>query len=90
MTEKQNTQKIYSGLKQNWKWCVKGEIKILFLRSMKRSHKALPDSSTYFFNYGLEMYQYASDTTSGKRPANSDELVKKAQEKLSKSLAIET
>jgi hypothetical protein len=51
-------------------------------------NKALPDSSTYFFNYGLELYQYASDTTSGKRPANSDELVKKAQEKLSKSLAL--
>jgi len=49
--------------------------------------KALPDSSTYFFNYGLELYQYASDTSAGKRP-NADELVKKAQEKLSKSLEL--
>jgi len=41
-----------------------------------------PDSSIYFFNYGLELYQYASDTSSGKKIANSDALIKKAQEKL--------
>ena len=50
--------------------------------------KAVPDSSVYFFNYGVELYQYALDTSSGKRPANSDELVKKAHEKLSKSLEL--
>jgi hypothetical protein len=47
-----------------------------------------PDSSIYFFNYGLELYQYASDTSSGKRVANADELIKKAQEKLLASLKI--
>jgi hypothetical protein len=45
-------------------------------------NKEHPDSSIYFFNYGLELYQYASDTSSGKKIANSDELIKKAQEKL--------
>ncbi|HTQ66410.1 MAG TPA: hypothetical protein VMI12_16575 [Puia sp.] len=50
--------------------------------------KEFPDSSIYFFNYGLELYQYASDTSSGKRPANADELIKKSQEELNKSLAL--
>src|SRR5450432_1936345 len=47
-----------------------------------------PDSAIYFFNYGLELYQYAEDTSSGKKPANSDELVKKAQEKLNTSYKL--
>ncbi len=47
-----------------------------------------PDSAIYFFNYGLELYQYATDTTSGKRPANSDEMIKKAQQKLEASLKL--
>jgi hypothetical protein len=45
-------------------------------------NKEHPDSSIYFFNYGLELYQYATDTSSGKKVANSDELIKKAQDKL--------
>ena len=45
-------------------------------------NKDFPDSSIYFFDYGLELYQYASDTTTGKRVANADELTKKAQDKL--------
>lgn len=49
---------------------------------------AHPDSAIYFFNYGLELYQYATDTSSGKRPANSDEMIKKAQEKLQASLKL--
>lgn len=48
--------------------------------------KDFPDNHLFLYNYGLEMYQYAVDTSSGKRPANSDELVKKAQESLTKSL----
>jgi hypothetical protein len=51
-------------------------------------NQAHPDSAIYFFNYGLELYQYATDTTSGKRPANSDEMIKKAQEKLQASLKL--
>ena len=45
-------------------------------------NKEYPDSAIYFFNYGLELYQYATDTSTGKRIANADELIKKAQEKL--------
>jgi hypothetical protein len=51
-------------------------------------NKTHPDSSIYFFNYGLELYQYATDTSTGKRVANSDELIKKAQEKLQASLKL--
>jgi len=47
-----------------------------------------PDSAIYFFNYGLELYQYASDTSSGKRNANVDDLTQKAQEKLQTSLKL--
>ena len=51
-------------------------------------NKQLPDSAIYFFNYGLELYQYATDTSSGKRVANSDQLIAKAQEKLQQCLKI--
>jgi hypothetical protein len=51
-------------------------------------NQAHPDSAIYFFNYGLELYQYATDTSTGKRPANSDEMIKKAQEKLQASLKL--
>jgi len=49
---------------------------------------AHPDSAIYFFNYGLELYQYATDTSTGKRVTNSDELIKKAQDKLLASLKL--
>ncbi len=45
-------------------------------------NKEHPDSAIYYFNYGLELYQYASDTSTGKRVANSDDLIKKAQDRL--------
>ena len=45
-------------------------------------NKEHPDSAIYYFNYGLELYQYATDTSTGKRVANSDELIKKAQDRL--------
>ncbi|HEY4967914.1 MAG TPA: hypothetical protein VII28_16020 [Puia sp.] len=51
-------------------------------------NKEHPDSSIYFFNYGLELYQYATDTSTGKKVANSDELVKKAQDKLLTSVKL--
>lgn len=47
-----------------------------------------PDSAIYFFNYGLELYQYAEDSSSGKHVANADALVKKAQEKLQTSIKL--
>jgi len=42
----------------------------------------------YFFNYGLELYQYASDTTSGKKVANADNYIKTAQEKMLMSVKL--
>ncbi|HMH35125.1 MAG TPA: hypothetical protein VK543_18945, partial [Puia sp.] len=50
--------------------------------------KKFPTNHLFWYNYGLEMYQYASDTSKGKRPANSDELTAKAQQSLTKSLEI--
>lgn len=50
-------------------------------------NKEHPDSAIYFFNYGLELYQYASDTTKTQL-SNMDELVKKSQERLQKSLQL--
>ncbi|PWT77721.1 MAG: hypothetical protein C5B59_03240 [Bacteroidetes bacterium] len=51
--------------------------------------KEFPDSAIYFFNYGLELYQYASPAdTTAKRPANADEYIKRAQAQLSKSLQL--
>ena len=51
-------------------------------------NKERPDSAIYFFNYGLELYQYASDTSSGKRVSNSDELISKSKEKLNQAYKI--
>ena len=51
-------------------------------------NKDFPDSAIYYFNYGLELYQYASDTSSGKQVANASEYIKKAQEKLTTSLKL--
>ena len=48
-----------------------------------------PKNHLFFFNFGLELYQYASDTSSGKRPANADALIAKAQENLKKCLEIQ-
>lgn len=50
--------------------------------------KKFPNNHLFYYNYGLEMYQYATDTSSGKRPANSEELTSKAQVNLNKSLEI--
>src|SRR6202035_4184136 len=47
-----------------------------------------PDSSIYYFNYGLELYQYATDTSTGKRNANADSLIHKAQGKLLTSVKL--
>ncbi len=48
-----------------------------------------PKNHLFFFNYGLELYQYASDTSTGKRPANADALIAKAQENLKKCLEVQ-
>ncbi len=51
-------------------------------------NKEHPDSAIYYFNYGLELYQYATDTSTGKRVANSDDLIKKAQDRLQTSFKL--
>ncbi len=48
-----------------------------------------PKNYLFLFNYGLELYQHASDTSSGQRPANADALTAKAQEMLKKSLELQ-
>lgn len=48
-----------------------------------------PKNHLFFFNYGLELYQYANDTSSGHRPANYSTLIAKAQEMLKKCLEIQ-
>ncbi|MBS1605298.1 MAG: hypothetical protein JST42_21720 [Bacteroidetes bacterium] len=48
-----------------------------------------PKNHLFAFNYGLELYQFASDTTKGPRPANYDALTAKAQEMLKKCLEIQ-
>ncbi len=48
-----------------------------------------PKNHLFFFNYGLELYQYANDTSSGHRPANYDDLIAKAQEMLKKCLELQ-
>jgi hypothetical protein len=49
--------------------------------------KQFPDNHLFFFNYGLELYQFASDTTIPKA-ANYDELIKRSQDNLTKALQI--
>ena len=48
-----------------------------------------PKNHLFFFNYGLELYQYASDTSSGHRPANADTLTGRAVVMLSKCLELQ-
>lgn len=50
--------------------------------------KQFPDNYLFWFNYGLEEYQYASDTSSGHRPANADDLTAKAEVNLKKCLEL--
>jgi len=48
-----------------------------------------PKNYLFFFNYGLEEYQYASDTSTGRRPANADDMTAKAQVNLQKCLDLQ-
>jgi hypothetical protein len=47
-----------------------------------------PNNYIFTYNYGVELYNYAVDTTTGKLPANSDSLIGKAKEELNKSLQL--
>lgn len=66
----------------------KGDKKALFAKYDEIVSK-FPKNHLFFFNYGLELYQFASDTSSGKRPDNYDELIAKSQEMLKKCLEIQ-
>ena len=48
-----------------------------------------PKNHLFFFNFGLELYQYANDTSSGHRPANYDTLIGKAVVELKACLALQ-
>jgi hypothetical protein len=48
-----------------------------------------PKNYLFFFNFGLELYQSASDTSSGHVPANADALIAKAQINLQKCLELQ-
>lgn len=48
-----------------------------------------PKNHLFFFNFGLELYQYASDTSKGSRPANYDALIAKSTEMLKKCLELQ-
>ena len=49
---------------------------------------AFPDSYILVYNYGVELYNHAIDTSSGKRPDDYEAIVAKAKDKLKKSLQI--
>lgn len=50
--------------------------------------KKSPDNHLYWFNYGVELYQTGYDADITKRPANSKELIQRAQEKIAKSIEL--
>lgn len=47
-----------------------------------------PTNHLYQYNYAVELYQYAYNTDQTKRPANSDELIKKVQQNLALAIRI--
>jgi hypothetical protein len=48
-----------------------------------------PQNHLFFFNYGLELYQYANDTSSGHRPANYESLIEHAGQMLKRCLDLQ-
>jgi hypothetical protein len=48
-----------------------------------------PKNHLFYFNYGLELYQFANDTSSGHRPANYDTVIAKATYELKKCLEVQ-
>ena len=50
--------------------------------------KANPDNHLYRYNYAVELYQHGYNTDSTKRPANSKELIQKAQENVKAALQM--
>jgi hypothetical protein len=50
--------------------------------------KASPDNHLYRYNYAVELYQYGYNTDSAKRPANSEEVIGKAQAAIKEALRL--
>lgn len=50
--------------------------------------KKSPANNVYWFNYGVELYQAGYDADMAKRPANSKDLIQRAQEKIAKSIEL--
>jgi len=48
-----------------------------------------PTNHFYRYNYAVELYEYAYNTDQTKRPANSDELIKKVEQNLASAIRIE-
>jgi hypothetical protein len=66
----------------------KGDKKALFDQYEKVTAE-FPKNPVYFYNYGVELYQYASDTSTGKRPVDADSMEAKARQNLQKALDLQ-
>lgn len=65
----------------------KGDKKELFAR-YEETVTAYPDNHLYRYNYAVELYQEGYNTDLTKRPANSEELIKKAQDNIMQTVKI--
>jgi tetratricopeptide (TPR) repeat protein len=66
----------------------KGDKKAIFDQYEKVTAE-FPKNPVYFYNYGVELYQYASDTSTGKRPVDADSMEAKARQNLQKALDLQ-
>ena len=55
---------------------------------MKLPLQPVPENHLYRYNYAVELYQQGYNTDKTKRPANSEELISKAQEQVKQSIRI--
>jgi tetratricopeptide (TPR) repeat protein len=54
----------------------------------KETIAANPDNHLYRYNYAVELYQYAYNLDSTKRPANSEQMIREASENIQQALRI--
>ena len=65
----------------------KGDKKQLFSK-YEETIAASPDNHLYRYNYAVELYQYGYNVDSAKRPADSEEYIKKAQDNIMAAIRI--
>ncbi|MGB8193478.1 MAG: hypothetical protein WCF67_16220 [Chitinophagaceae bacterium] len=65
----------------------KGDKNTLFSK-YEETIAANPENHLYRYNYAVELYQYGYNTDSAKRPADSEEKIKKASESIQQALRI--